>query len=74
MGSQQDPRDWTRALREAAPLLGLGTSLAVTVALALAAGYWVDGRLGTKPLFFLVGAALGVAGALLQIYKLGRRQ
>lgn len=46
----------------------------MTVALALAAGYWVDGRLGTKPLFFLVGAALGVAGALLQIYKLGRRQ
>jgi F0F1-type ATP synthase assembly protein I len=73
MASQQDPRDWTRALREAAPLLGLGTSLAVTVALALAAGYWVDGRLGTKPLFFLVGAAFGVAGALLQIYKLGRR-
>ena len=73
MGSQQDPRDWSRALRDAAPLLGLGTSLAVTVALALAAGYWVDGRLGTRPLFFLVGAAFGLAGALMQIYKVGRK-
>jgi hypothetical protein len=74
MGSRQDPRDWTRALREAAPYLGLGTSLAVSVALGLAAGYWVDGRLGTEPAFFLVGGAFGLAAALLQLYKVGRKR
>jgi F0F1-type ATP synthase assembly protein I len=54
----------TRALREAAPLLGLGTTLAVTVLAGLGGGYWLDGRLGTRPAFLLLGGALGVGAAL----------
>jgi F0F1-type ATP synthase assembly protein I len=57
------PGDWTRALREAAPYLGIGTTLAATVLLGLGAGYWVDGRLGTEPVFFLLGGALGLVAA-----------
>jgi ATP synthase protein I len=59
-----DARDWTRALREAAPFLGLGTTLAVTVLAGLGGGYWLDGRLGTRPVFLLLGGALGVGAAL----------
>lgn len=63
----QEPKppngDWTRAVREAAPLLGLGTSLALTVLLGLGIGYWLDQRLGTSPILVLVGAAFGVAAA-----------
>jgi F0F1-type ATP synthase assembly protein I len=55
--------DWARALREAAPYLGLGTSLAVTVLAGLGAGYWIDGRVGTKPIFFLVGGGFGLVTA-----------
>jgi F0F1-type ATP synthase assembly protein I len=55
--------DWTRALREAAPLLGLGSSLAFTLLLSLGAGYWLDGRLGTRPIFFLVFGAFGLFAA-----------
>ena len=44
------------ALREAAPLLGLGMTLAVTVLAGLGAGYWLDGRLGTRPWLLLAGA------------------
>jgi F0F1-type ATP synthase assembly protein I len=63
-----DARDWTRALRESAPILGLGTTLAVTVLAGLGGGYWLDGRLGTRPAFLLLGGALGVGAALYQFF------
>lgn len=62
-------RDWSRAVREAAPYLGLGTMLAASVGLGLGAGYWLDKRLGTAPLLFLVGGVLGMAAAGLQFYR-----
>lgn len=62
-------RDWTNALREAAPLLSLGTTLAVTVAAVLGLGYWLDARLGTQPWFLLAGGCLGVALALYQFIR-----
>jgi ATP synthase protein I len=62
--------DWTRALREAAPYLGIGASLAVTVLLGLGAGYWLDGKLGTRPYLFLAGGVFGVVAAFWQVYKL----
>jgi ATP synthase protein I len=61
--------DWTRALREAGPFLALGTSLAASVLLGLGLGYWLDGRLGTRPLFFLLGGVLGIAAAGVQFFK-----
>lgn len=51
-------------MREAAPLLGLGLTLAVTVLAGLGAGYWLDGRLGTRPWLLLLGACLGFAAAM----------
>jgi len=64
-----DARDWTRGLREAAPLLGLGMTLAVTVLAGLGAGYWLDGRLGTRPWLMLLGACLGITAALVYFIK-----
>ncbi len=51
-------------LRDAAPYLGLGMTLAVTVLAGLGGGYWLDGRLGTRPLFLLLGGTLGLAAGL----------
>ena len=62
-------RDQSRALREAAPLLGLGMTLAVTVLAGLGGGYWLDGRLGTRPVFLLLGGALGAGAALVYFIK-----
>ena len=59
----------SRALREAAPYLGLGTTLAGSVLLGLGAGYWLDSKLGTRPAFFLVGAVLGMLAAGLHFYR-----
>lgn len=55
--------DWIRVVREAAPYLGLGTSLAVTVLVGLWLGYSLDQRFGTYPVFILTGAVFGLFAA-----------
>jgi len=67
-------RDWNSALREAAPLLGLGTTLAVTVLAGLGGGYWLDGRLGTRPVFLLLGGVFGLGTALYHFFKMAAGQ
>lgn len=62
-------RGFGSAVREAAPLLGLGTTLAVTVLAGVGAGHWLDGRLGTAPVFLLLGGCLGVGAVMLYIFK-----
>jgi F0F1-type ATP synthase assembly protein I len=62
-------RDWRLAVREAAPLMGLGTTLAVTVLAGVGAGHWLDGRFGTHPVLLLLGSGLGVGAAMLYIFK-----
>jgi F0F1-type ATP synthase assembly protein I len=56
-------------MRQAAPYLA--ASWAVTAALLLggAAGWWLDGKLGTKPWLLLAGLLAGVA---IGMYQLGR--
>ena len=57
------------SLRDAGPYLGLGTTLAVTVLAGLGGGYWLDGRLGTRPLFLLLGGTLALAAGLYHFFK-----
>jgi F0F1-type ATP synthase assembly protein I len=35
----------------------------------LGGGYWLDGRLGTRPVFLLLGGCLGLAAALYYFFK-----
>jgi len=58
-----------RVVRELAPYLGIGSSLAVTILLGVGAGYWLDGRFGTQPLFLLLGGVIGLGLALYQFFK-----
>jgi F0F1-type ATP synthase assembly protein I len=64
-----DSGGFSRVLRDAAPYLGLGTTLAGSVLLGLGAGYWLDSKLGTRPAFFLAGAVLGLLAAGLHFYR-----
>lgn len=63
-------------MREAAPLLGLGTTLAATVLAGLGVGYWLDRRWGTEPWLAFAGAVLGLmaAGVHFIAAVTGRRQ
>lgn len=49
--------------------LGIGTALAVTLLLSVGAGYWIDKRFGTAPVFVLAGAAFGMFAVFYHLYK-----
>ena len=69
---RQDAGDegWQRSLRDTAPYLGIGSSLAFTVLLCLGVGHWLDKRFGTEPRYFLVGAVVGGVAAFLHFWKM----
>ncbi len=48
--------------------LGVGFTFVLIVVAPAAGGFFVDGVLGTLPLFLLVGLGLGFAGALYYVY------
>lgn len=68
-GSRGGARGLRGSLRDAAPYLGLGTTIAVTVLAGLGAGHWLDGRLATRPLFLLLGGTLALAAGLYHFFK-----
>ena len=69
-GKSAGSSGWTRSLRDVGPFLGLGATLAGAVLLGVGGGYWLDSRLGTRPVFFLIGAVLGLGAAGLQFYRM----
>jgi F0F1-type ATP synthase assembly protein I len=62
--------DFARVIREAAPYLGLGTALAMSVGLLVALGFWLDGLMGTSPAMALAFGLLGVVVALVQFVRM----
>jgi len=47
----------------------VGLQFFVAVVLFTLAGVWLDGRLGTRVLFTLLGLALGFAGGFYAMYR-----
>jgi ATP synthase protein I len=54
---------------QTAQLVNLGTMLFACVAIGLGAGYFADRWLGTGPWLLLVGLALGIAAAGVNLYR-----
>ena len=50
-------------------LAGMGLELAITVILVAALGHWLDRLLGTKPWLLVLGAALGMAVAMVNLVR-----
>lgn len=48
------------------------SSIGLQMALPAAAGWWIDDRFGTKPIFLICGAVLGFATSMLAILRLAR--
>ena len=48
---------------------GIGLQFGAAITLFSLAGYWVDGRLGTRPAFLIVGVLLGFAGGTISMVK-----
>ncbi|HEX7215164.1 MAG TPA: AtpZ/AtpI family protein [Methylomirabilota bacterium] len=54
---------------QTAQLVNLGTLLFACVAVGLAAGYFADWLLGTRPWLTLVGLGFGIAAAAVNFYR-----
>ena len=54
---------------EIGPYASLGIQFAVTILLFLGGGWWLDGKLGTTPVFILLGTLFGAVGAFYKLYR-----
>ncbi len=55
--------------RDISPYLGLGLQLAASILVFLFLGRWVDGKLGTYPVFMIIGAFIGGAGGMISFIR-----
>jgi len=53
----------------ASDFAGIGLQLAGSIILFVFAGQWVDRRLGTGPLFLILGVFLGAGGSFYSMYR-----
>jgi F0F1-type ATP synthase assembly protein I len=60
----------TIAMEWSARLMTIGLEMA----LPAAGGYWLDGRIGTSPVFVILGAMLGFAVGMFHLMQIARRQ
>ncbi len=51
-------------------LLGLGWYVAIAIILGVVGGLWLDNRMGTLPLFTLLGVLLGSVAAFYGLYRM----
>ncbi len=51
-------------------LVGLGWYIATCILIGVVVGVWVDGILGTTPLFILIGLALGLLSSFYGVYRI----
>ena len=60
--------------REALSLaMNLGWTMLFSLLLPLLAGIWADNKLGTAPLFILIGATLGILAATVGVARIAIR-
>ena len=57
---------WVAALR----LTGVGFFVAACILGGVLAGLWIDNKLDTRPLFILLGLAVGLAVAFYGVYRM----
>lgn len=74
---EADPREGSgKASRESGVLspgytkyAGLGIHFAVTMLAFAFGGHWLDGKLGTRPIFLIVGVFAGFTGGLISMIR-----
>ncbi|MCP3917086.1 MAG: AtpZ/AtpI family protein [bacterium] len=62
-------RERVRLQRELGRYAGLGLQLGASITVLALGGYWLDGRLGTLPLFLLLGVFAGFVGGTIAIIR-----
>ena len=57
--------DWA----DIGPYVGHGITVVVAMLLFGGLGWWVDGKIGTLPLFLVLGVFIGAAAAFYSVYQ-----
>ena len=65
---ERDPQGPDPVMVSMARYSGYGLQLAGAVGLFMAGGWWLDGKLGTKPLLTILGALGGGAAGFYSLY------
>ncbi|MSQ15588.1 MAG: hypothetical protein EXR50_06975 [Dehalococcoidia bacterium] len=51
-------------------LVGMGWYIATCILIGVVVGVWVDGILGTAPIFILIGLAVGLVTSFVGLYRM----
>ncbi len=51
-------------------LVGVGFFIGGSIVLGTGFGYWLDGKLNTRPIFMIIGLLLGIAVAGYGVYQM----
>jgi ATP synthase protein I len=54
---------------QAGQFMGLGLQFVLSLLLFLYVGQWVDGKLGTSPIFLILGVFVGASAAFYSMYR-----
>jgi F0F1-type ATP synthase assembly protein I len=58
-----------RSASSVAPYIDLGLRFALAILIGTGGGYWLDSKLGTTPLFLIIGVFLGATSGFMTIYR-----
>ena len=62
-------RKFSQAYAQAGAYISFGLQFAISILLCLFIGWWMDGKLGTTPLFLLIGTFFGAGAGFYNLYR-----
>ncbi len=62
-----------KTFRELGYFASLGISVALSIVIGLALGYWLDKKFETQPVLLLVGLGFGIAAGFSNIIRAGQK-
>ncbi|WDP89202.1 MAG: AtpZ/AtpI family protein [Desulfobacter sp.] len=65
--------DKGKTFRELGYFASLGISVALSIVIGLALGWWLDKQFDTQPVLLLVGLAFGIAAGFSNIIRAGQK-
>ena len=65
--------DKGKTFRELGYFASLGMSVALSIVIGLAIGYWLDKTFDTQPVLLLVGLGFGIAAGFSNIIRAGQK-